>query len=77
MPQTTTTEAVTADELATKHADKPSGQEVKQREIDKLIHQINVIRSQNIPPVEAEDETAFDEAAEEYYALNSRKRLHR
>lgn len=77
VPQTTTTQAVTADETETKHADKPSSLEVKQREIDKLIHQINVIRSQNIPPVEAEDETAFDEAAEEYYALNSRKRLHR
>ena len=48
----------------------------KRREIDKLIEQINVIRSQIPTSSEAENESAFDEAAEEYYAVN-RKRMHR
>lgn len=48
----------------------------KRREIDKLIEQINVIRSQIPTSTEAENESAFDEAAEEYYAVN-RKRMHR
>lgn len=40
-------------------------------EVDKLIEKINIIRSQIPMPKEAEDESAFDEAAEEYFAVNS------
>lgn len=40
-------------------------------EVDKLIEKINIIRSQIPTPKEAEDESAFDEAAEEYYAVNN------
>ena len=53
--------------------DGKSGAEQSKSEVDKLIDKINVIRSQIPVPKEAEDEKAFDEAAEEYYAVTRRR----
>ena len=54
-------------------------EEVAQKnDVEVLIDKINHIR-QALPPPEPvqEDEKAFDEAAEEYYLLNSRQRVKR
>lgn len=47
---------------------------VVKSEVDKLIDKINIIRSQIPVPREVEDENAFDEAAEEFYLVNTRNR---
>lgn len=65
-PQTT---ATAADGTAT---DVQTDSQVANRtEVDKLIEKISIIRNQIPTPKEAEDESAFDEAAEEYYAVNN------
>ena len=65
-PQTT---ATAADGTATDA--QADSQAANRTEVDKLIEKINIIRSQIPTPKEAEDESAFDEAAEEYYAVNN------
>ena len=65
-PQTT---ATAADGTATDV--QADSQAANRTEVDKLIEKINIIRSQIPTPKEAEDESAFDEAAEEYYAVNN------
>lgn len=65
-PQTT---ATAADGTAT--GVQADSQVANRTEVDKLIEKINIIRSQIPTPKEAEDESAFDEAAEEYYAVNN------
>ncbi len=70
-----TTETAT-ETASAENAPTTSTKARSQAEVDKLIDKIRVIRAEIPVPKEADDERAFDEAAEEYYAV-TRRRQHK